>query len=66
VIVHLWKDVDRSAGRFFAINEMKLMLAFTLLRYDIKTDDGRRPPDLHISYVTLPNTKAEVLFKRRS
>jgi hypothetical protein len=41
------------------------MLALTLLRYDFKTNDGKRPSDWHITYVTMPNPNAEILFKRR-
>ena len=37
-----------SPGRFFAVNEMKLMLAFTMLRYDVMAKDGKRPEDITI------------------
>lgn len=42
------------------------MLAFTLLRYDITTKDGQRPKDIKFLSVILPDTKAEILFKRRA
>ena len=56
---------DFSPGRFFAVTEIKLMLAFTLLRYDFRVKDEKRPADLHITYVTMPNPKAKVLFRKR-
>lgn len=54
-----------SPGRFFAVNEIKLILAFTLLRFDIKTKDGMRPPDWRLKWYILPNRTAEILFRRR-
>jgi ent-kaurene oxidase len=54
-----------SPGRFFAVNEMKLMLAFTLLRYDVKTKDAQRPKDMKFHAFFIPDMKAEILFKRR-
>jgi len=54
-----------SPGRFFAVHELKLMLAFTILRYDVKTKDGIRPSDFKLGFFILPDTKADILFKRR-
>lgn len=58
-------NAGANPGRFFAVIEMKLMLAFTLLRYDIKTKDGKRPPDRQFYWYVLPDMKAEILFRRR-
>lgn len=56
----------RSPGRFFAVNELKAMLAHILLNYDVKmADDGGRPANVWIGLSSLPNTKAEVLFRKR-
>jgi len=55
-----------SPGRFFAVNEMKLMLAFMVLRYDIRTKDGKRPEDTEIGLFLVLDMKAEILFKRRN
>jgi hypothetical protein len=55
-----------SPGREFAINEIKLMLAFVLLRYDLKTKDGKRPSESSIGALTLPNLNAEILFRERN
>ena len=54
-----------SPGRFFAVNEIKLMMAFAILRFDIKTKDGRRPPEFKFNWFTIPDIKAEVLLRRK-
>jgi len=54
-----------SPGRQFAVNEIKLMLAFTILRYDVKTRDGKRPEDWTMNWFLMPNQSAEILFRRR-
>ncbi|KAH9477540.1 Cytochrome P450 monooxygenase 71 [Psilocybe cubensis] len=55
-------------GRFFAANELKAMIAYIVLSYDVKLPDecnGKRPPDLWIGANPIPNMKAKLLFKRR-
>ncbi|KAJ7269671.1 cytochrome P450 [Mycena rebaudengoi] len=52
-------------GRFFAVNEIKLMLAHVLLTYDVKLRDGMRPTDEWIFTVANANSEADVLFRRR-
>ena len=42
------------------------MLAFTLLRYDVMTKDGKRPDPTKFMTLLLPDMKAEILFKKRS
>jgi len=42
-----------------------MMLAFVLLRYDIRTEDGKRPENIIFGNRTLPNMRAKILFKRR-
>lgn len=54
-----------SPGRFFAINEIKLMLAFVLLRYDFLALDGVRPADWEFQGICIPNKNAETAFKLR-
>jgi hypothetical protein len=55
-----------SPGRFFAANELKAMLAHILLSYDVKmADGGGRPENIWFGRSSLPNTKAEVLFRKR-
>ena len=55
-----------SPGRFFAINEIKLMLAFTLLRYDVKTVDGKPVVPIPLGGMILPNMKASILYRKRA
>ena len=55
-----------SPGRFFAALEMKLLMAHILLNYDIKLAPSSRPLILHYQISTFPDSKAEVLFKKRS
>lgn len=55
-----------SPGRFFAVNEIKLMLAFTILRYDIKTADGKPVAPIPLGGMILPNMKASILHRKRA
>ena len=48
------------------MNEIKLMLAFLLLRYDVKTVvDGVRPADMKFQITIIPDRKAKILFRKR-
>ncbi|KAF8637674.1 hypothetical protein AX16_010749 [Volvariella volvacea WC 439] len=53
-------------GRFLAINEVKTMLAYTLLNYDVKTVDGLRPKSFWFGHTNMPNPKAKILFRKRT
>jgi len=54
-------------GRFFAACELKIMLAHTVLNYDVKMEnEGGRPPDLWFASVCIPNRKAKVMFRRHA
>ncbi|KAF8697501.1 hypothetical protein AX14_001359 [Amanita brunnescens Koide BX004] len=54
-------------GRFFAVNEIKAMLAHILLNYDVKlANDGGRPDNMWLGRASFANTKAEVLFRKRA
>ncbi|ORY71919.1 cytochrome P450 [Pseudomassariella vexata] len=54
-------------GRFFAGNEIKLILAYLLLNYDIKLKDGEteRPKPMMFMMSKTPNPTAEIMFRRR-
>ncbi|KAJ7717641.1 cytochrome P450 [Mycena maculata] len=52
-------------GRFFAVNEQKLIMAHVILTYDLKLKDGVRPEDEWVSIMGGANTTAEVMFKKR-
>ncbi|KAL3417887.1 hypothetical protein PVAG01_10897 [Phlyctema vagabunda] len=53
-------------GRFFASNEIKVAIAFLLQNYDLKFKEGGRPPNIYTGTDVLPNTFAEVMFRKRS
>lgn len=53
-------------GRFFAANELKLMLAYVLMTYDVKgEDDKSRPKNKWYMTTCVPDPDGEVLFRRR-
>ncbi|KAI9801587.1 MAG: hypothetical protein M1825_003266 [Sarcosagium campestre] len=52
-------------GRFFASNEIKLLLAHTLLNYDVKLA-GAPPKPTWFDRSRRPDLKAQVLFRKRS
>ncbi|KAI8934908.1 hypothetical protein NX059_008578 [Plenodomus lindquistii] len=53
-------------GRFFASNEIKMLLARLILEYDVKMPDGRteRYEQIEIGSSCLPDTEKMLLFKR--
>ncbi len=54
-----------SPGRFFAVNEIKAILAHILVTYDIKLEEGKRaPPGFHINGACIPG-KANGMFRKR-
>ncbi|KAF3001030.1 hypothetical protein E8E14_005804 [Neopestalotiopsis sp. 37M] len=54
-------------GRFFAGNEIKVILAHLVTKYDIKLKDGEgRPEPVMFMMSKTANSKAEIMFKRRS
>ncbi|KAJ7774460.1 cytochrome P450 [Mycena maculata] len=52
-------------GRFFAANELKLIMAHLILTYDFKLKDGVRPEDEWEFVVGSANSTAEVMFRKR-
>ena len=58
-----------SPGRFFAATELKAMLCFVVMNYDIQLADGskERPVNFYAPGAAVtPNTSAEVMIRRRS
>ncbi|KAF9528912.1 cytochrome P450 [Crepidotus variabilis] len=54
-------------GRYFASSELKLMLAYIVMNYDVRTvEQGVRPEDLYIIDNCIPNPTAKLLFRCRS
>ncbi|PPR05227.1 hypothetical protein CVT24_010333 [Panaeolus cyanescens] len=53
-------------GRFFAAAELKLLMAYFVLHYDIRLEqEGVRPKDLSIYTARLVRPSAKALFRRR-
>ena len=53
-------------GRFFAGYELKFIVAYLILHYDIRMEkEGVRPKDFWIGFDCTPNLGAEVLVRRR-
>ncbi|KAH9939336.1 cytochrome P450 [Epithele typhae] len=53
-------------GRFFAANEIKTMMAYLVLHYDVKfADEGKRPDNIRFGHADLPSHSAKVLFRKR-
>lgn len=54
-------------GRFFASAEIKVVLAYFLMHYDLKLKPGEaKPAQQHWGLAILPNPTAEVLFRARN
>ncbi|GJE99516.1 cytochrome P450 [Phanerochaete sordida] len=53
-------------GRFFAANELKIMMAYVIASYDVKFErEGVRPKNVHVALTISPDPEARVLFKER-
>jgi cytochrome P450 len=53
-------------GRFFAGTEIKMMLAYLLLGFDMRLKDGEgRPKGFTMMMSKAPNPEAEIMFRRR-
>ncbi|KAJ7918487.1 cytochrome P450 [Mycena leptocephala] len=53
-------------GRFFAVNEQKLIMSHVIMTYDFKLKDGVRPEDEWVAVIGAANSTAEVMFRRRN
>ncbi|CAZ85203.1 unnamed protein product [Tuber melanosporum] len=52
-------------GRYFAVEEIKTILTFILLQYDIKYPEGQsRPPNIQIGELASPNRTQKIMFKK--
>ncbi|KIX06657.1 uncharacterized protein Z518_04633 [Rhinocladiella mackenziei CBS 650.93] len=52
-------------GRFFASNEMKLMLAHLLMKFDWKFVDGKRPQDHNVAEQMILDHEVKILYRSR-
>jgi len=59
--------IHACPGRFFASNEIKVLLTHILLNYDIKLIDGQtRPSNIYQQMTITPDPRARILFKKRT
>ena len=55
-----------SPGRFFAAVELEIALAYMVLNYDMKFEDGRsRPPNVFLAAAVYAAPNTTVMFKAR-
>lgn len=54
-----------SPGRFFAVNEMKLLMTELLMRYDVKLIPGTKPKRVQLGLVLFPEQKLRILVRAR-
>lgn len=52
-------------GRFFASNEIKVILSLVLLKYDFKLDDGVRPDNMFNDTSIMPSMGTKMSFRGR-
>ncbi|CCM06212.1 uncharacterized protein FIBRA_08456 [Fibroporia radiculosa] len=53
-------------GRFFAVSEMKIILAHIVATYDVKMEqEGVIPTPIMIGHVCVPSRKAEILVRKK-
>jgi cytochrome P450 len=52
-------------GRFFAANEIKILLCHMLLKYEWKLPEGHDPKYISVGLPLLPNPRTRMLFRRR-
>ncbi|KAF8887383.1 cytochrome P450 [Infundibulicybe gibba] len=53
-------------GRFFAAVELKMMLAYLVMNYDVKTEAGWRPRNIWIAEMCTPDPAGELMFRKRT
>lgn len=57
--------VNYSPGRFFAVNELKALMAHVVMNYDVTfEDEGVRPPNKWFGISVTPDPTARVLFRK--
>jgi cytochrome P450 len=52
-------------GRFFAIVELKLMMAHLLINYDVKLQAGTYPSKLCFETIVIPSRTESILYRKR-
>jgi ent-kaurene oxidase len=65
--LHFGHGVFACPGRFFASNEIKLILSHMLMMYDFKFSEGQsRPKNLCYEEACYPDPSVSVLMRRRT
>ena len=55
-----------SPGRFFASMELKAILAYLVMNYDMELEGGaKRPDNWRFGFSVLPNREAAAVFRKR-
>lgn len=52
-------------GRFFAANELKILLCHIILKYDWKLPEGQSSDFFHFGLSLVPNQEMKILVRRR-
>lgn len=59
--------VSSSPGRFFAANELRAMLAYIVMNYDLKLEgEGPRPKNFFFAVSLVPPPSGRVLVRKRA
>lgn len=59
--------LNNSPGRFFAVTELKTMVAHIVTNYDIKLEkDHEYPQKVFLEQQSFPNMQAKIMFRKRS
>lgn len=65
ILSFITNTITTSPGRFFASNEIKIMICHLIMKYDWQFKDGKRPEKLTMFSETMLDAKAEILYKSR-
>ena len=61
-----------SPGRYFAASQLKAVLSYIILNYDLKLSEpnanggAERPPNMYVSLAVLPPMGGTVLLRKRA
>ncbi|KAF8252941.1 cytochrome P450 [Wilcoxina mikolae CBS 423.85] len=54
-------------GRFFAANELKMLLGYIISNYEFKFEDGKkRPENTFYAYSCIPDVSAKIMYRERA
>lgn len=65
IVLYMISDIILSSpGRFFAANNIKIILAHLLLNYDVQPFQSR-PPNISLGDISVVPVKATMMVRRR-